>query len=66
MTIEELLKHLGKKAKLLPMGLKTPLNEIEVDNVVYSNGKIYPNKFKPDINFYKDIEGNIGLVFIGS
>lgn len=65
MTIENLIKDLRSKAKLLPNGLKTPLSKIEVDNVVNSSGIIYPTTMKPDIHFYKNIEEDISLVIHG-
>ena len=65
MTIEELIKDLHDKAKLLPNGLKTPLFKIEVDNVVTSSGIIYPTTMPPDIHFYRDINGDVSLVFHG-
>lgn len=65
LTIEELLKTLGGQAKKLPLGLKTPISEIWVDNLHTSGPRIYPGKFKPDIGFYRDKQGNITLSFMG-
>ena len=65
LTIEDLIKVLKDEGKKMPMGLKTPIFEIEVDNLHNSGHSIYPGKFNPDIRFYRDSLGDITLTFHG-
>lgn len=66
MIIEELINELHKKARKLPLGVKTPIFEIKVDNVLNSGHSIYPGwKVDPYIYFYTDSEGDVTLIFQG-
>lgn len=61
LTIEDLIKVLKDEGKKMPMGLKTPIFAIEVDNLRNSGHTIYPDKSEPEIYFYKDSLGDITL-----